>query len=267
MVNRSRIIKWMDNPVSALLYLYDKIRLSFSDSGLDIKHYRNGHLSRLFSYTNIEQEDVDRYVNEMEENEHILKANERLAEIGSGSRPPPRSVGLYILTRYFQPSVCIETGVRHGESTVYILEALRQNGEGELYSIDVPSPNLPDSESSGWIIPEELRGLWTLTLGKSQNELEPILEAVGNIDMFFHDSYHKYPLMKWEFNTVLEYMDEGIIASDDINRNHAFLEMCSNVDSTLNMFKPYELGGKGVFAFAFVGDEVQNEGIKMAEYK
>lgn len=266
MVNRSRVIKTMDNPGSALSHIYSKIRRSISDSRLDTGHYRSGHLSDLFSYTNIEQEDVDRYVDEIEVNKQILKANERLSKIDSGYRPPARSVGLYILTRYFKPNVCIETGVRHGESTVYILEALRQNGEGELHSVDVPSPQLPDGESSGWIIPKESRGPWTLTLGKSQNELRPILDTIGSIDMFFHDSYHKYPLMKWEFNSALEYMDEGVVASHDINRNHAFLELCSNVDSTVNIVEPYEIGGKGLFGFAFVGDKVQDEGIKTAEY-
>lgn len=265
MAGHSKIIKAIDNPGTALLHLYNKLHSSISDIRFDTNQYEQGRLSNLFSYTNISQKDCDRYIDEIENNECIIESNKTLGKIESGTKPPARSVALYILTRYFKPDVCIETGVRHGESTIYILEALKKNENGKLYSIDVPSPELPDNASPGWIIPEKSRDRWSLTIGKSQDELEPLLEDLGNVDLFYHDSYHKYPLMDWEFNTALEYMGDGIVSSHDINRNHAFLELCSKTSSTVNIVEPYRIGGKGLFGFAFVGDEIQDQGIKMAE--
>jgi predicted O-methyltransferase YrrM len=45
---------------------------------------------------------------------------------------------LYALCRYLRPKVIVETGVGLGTSSLFILQALEDNGEGTLYSIDKP---------------------------------------------------------------------------------------------------------------------------------
>lgn len=65
-------------------------------------------------------------------------------------------------------------------------------------------------------------------------------------------------ISKWPIKQNTVDMTSGIIASHDINRNHAFLELCSSVSSTVNVVKPFKIGGKGIFGFAIVGDAQRN---------
>ena len=47
-------------------------------------------------------------------------------------------IPLYFLVRELKPEKIIETGVHRGVSSLFILQALEDNGKGELYSIDLP---------------------------------------------------------------------------------------------------------------------------------
>lgn len=148
----------------------------------------------------------------------------------------------YAVVRKLEPSIIVETGVCNGISTLSILLALHQNGSGELYSIDYPlradesldefrqetfegygGAAIPSNKEPGWIIPSELRSIWDLTIGKSQQELPRLITELETIDIFAHDSEHSYPCMMFEFELAYEWMnDEGVILSDDISWNSAF---------------------------------------------
>lgn len=148
----------------------------------------------------------------------------------------------YAVVRKLEPSTIVETGVCNGISTLSILLALHQNGSGELYSIDYPlradesldefrqetfegygGAAIPSDREPGWIIPDELRSVWNLTIGKSQRELPRLLTELETIDMFAHDSEHSHPCMMFEFELAYEWMsDGGVILSDDISWNSAF---------------------------------------------
>jgi hypothetical protein len=54
---------------------------------------------------------------------------------------PPINFGkaLYVICRVAKPVRIVETRVASGLSTTYDLEALEKNGQGELYSIDMPN--------------------------------------------------------------------------------------------------------------------------------
>jgi len=150
---------------------------------------------------------------------------------------------LYALIRKHKPKVVIETGVRSGISTTYQLAALENNGSGELYSIDYPVsiaesdeefieetsytrdnlPTNPNGKKPGYAVPPDLRDRWTLTLGKSQRKLPGLLEELGELDFFYHDSDHSAHCMMFEFEVVWEYLvSSGIIVADDINWNDAY---------------------------------------------
>ena len=45
-------------------------------------------------------------------------------------------------------------------------------------------------------IPPELKQRWTLILGRSQEELPPLLERLGTIDSFMHDSEHSFECVR-----------------------------------------------------------------------
>jgi predicted O-methyltransferase YrrM len=150
-------------------------------------------------------------------------------------------VRLYSLLRTLRPRVAVETGVCNGVSTAFLLLALARNGEGELHSIDLPEivgedydPDtfwegkggavVPPGKEPGWMIPAELRAeRWTLVLGRSQDELPPLLERVGAIDFFLHDSEHSYECMRFEFEHAYGALrDGGALAADDVNVNDAW---------------------------------------------
>jgi len=113
---------------------------------------------------------------------------------------------LYLLVRLIKPTKVIETGVSSGASSAYILRALEDNKKGRLYSIDLPPDNLPEGRKSGWVVSEDLRGLWDLRIGDTKQMLVPLLNEIGEIDFFIHDSLHTYEHMMWEYKCIWPFM-------------------------------------------------------------
>ena len=141
---------------------------------------------------------------------------------------------LYVICRALKPEIVVETGVASGLSSSMFLLAMKQTKKGHLYSIDLPpteelnekieqSTLLPENESSGWLIPDNLKNIWTLNLGNSKKILPKILTNLKKCDIFLHDSDHSYEYMKWEFETVMPYLKKALL-SDDISKNDAFDE-------------------------------------------
>jgi hypothetical protein len=133
---------------------------------------------------------------------------------------------LYILTRLLKPECIVETGVSAGVSSAYILRALEDNQKGKLYSIDLPPDNILSGKTSGWIVPQYLRNRWSLHIGDSKKLLGPLLDSVGEIDCFIHDSLHTYEHMTWEFRTVWKHLRSGgFLLSHDVGGNEAFFDL------------------------------------------
>jgi predicted O-methyltransferase YrrM len=133
---------------------------------------------------------------------------------------------LYLLIRLTQPDAIIETGVSSGASSAYILRSLHDNNRGRLYSIDLPPDNLPEGKESGWVVPDYLRDRWTLRIGDSKKLLEPLLESIGEIDCFIHDSLHTYEHMIWEFRKAWGHLRSGgLFLSHDVGGNDAFFDL------------------------------------------
>jgi predicted O-methyltransferase YrrM len=123
---------------------------------------------------------------------------------------------LYFLVRALRPRIVVETGVCYGASTSYILEALARNGGGKLYSIDLG--NSPDEPPSDFFVHPAHKANWHLVIGDARVELPRLLERLGGIDLFHHDSLHTYEHMSWEYETALRYLDPtGAISSDDVD--------------------------------------------------
>jgi predicted O-methyltransferase YrrM len=123
---------------------------------------------------------------------------------------------LYLVVRVVKPRVIVETGVLYGASSSYILEALAQNGRGELYSIDLG--NNPQEPPNDFFVPSHLQNRWHLIIGDSRRELPDLLERLGKIDFFHHDSLHTFEHMMWEYETAFRHLHpQGVLASDDVN--------------------------------------------------
>jgi predicted O-methyltransferase YrrM len=147
---------------------------------------------------------------------------------------------VYAIVRTLRPQVAVETGVANGFSTAFLLQALHANGDGHLHSIDLPREvgrayepgtfyegegraGIPPGSEPGWLIPEKLRERWTLVLGRSQDELPPLLERLGTIDFFMHDSEHSFDCMWFEFTAAWPRLRPGgVLVSDDVNSTEAF---------------------------------------------
>jgi len=195
--------------------------------------------------------DLARYEREVRASgliEHLLaKGHEHQTAIAqSGERFSLGVIGhtegvyLYAVLRTLRPRVAVETGVANGFSTAFSLLALQANGDGELHSIDLPREvgreyeagtfyegegraGIPAGSDPGWLIPPELKERWTLTLGRSQEELPPLLERLGTIDSFMHDSEHSFECMWFEFNQAWPALRPGgVLVSDDVNSTEAF---------------------------------------------
>jgi predicted O-methyltransferase YrrM len=180
----------------------------------------------------------------------VSAANVELPLYTMGTITYREGMHLYAVLRTLRPSVAVETGVANGFSTAFSLLALERNGEGELHSIDLPRvvgqeyeagtfyegkgrAGLPEGERPGWLIPDSLRERWTLILGRSQEELPPLLARLGTIDFFMHDSEHSFECMSFEYGQAWPALREGgVLVSDDVNSTDAFPRFANEVGRT-----------------------------------
>jgi predicted O-methyltransferase YrrM len=133
----------------------------------------------------------------------------------------------------------VETGVFSGISSSYILCALERNGSGVLHSIDLPDRGLTLlGKEPGFVVPENLRTIWTLELGPSSTLLEPLLAKLKSVDIFFHDSLHTYENMIFEFQNAWAHLRTGgVLLSDNIDDNSAFYDFCKKHNQHLVVLK------------------------------
>jgi hypothetical protein len=167
---------------------------------------------------------------------------------------------LYALVRALRPERVVETGTANGVSTAYILAALARNGSGRLVSIDLPfvqtahGPEplveqgalgrhdvtpLPLGKPPGWMVPDDLRDRWELRLGTAEEHLPRVLEEVGWIGVFVHDSLHTREHMLFEFRAAWRHIvPGGVLVADDIyQRNHdAFPAFAAEVRARMTTF-------------------------------
>jgi len=181
----------------------------------------------LANFLGLEKSAVEVYLRQADQITRTMLRLTENTELGT-MLSPLRGPIIYVCTRALKPTVMVETGVASGSSTRYILQAMESNGRGTLYSIDLPNIGkgalIPEGREVGWLVPPRLKYRWRLILGRSQDELPPLLRRLKNIDVFLHDSEHTYKTMMFEYETVWLYLREGgLLLSDDIHWNKAFL--------------------------------------------
>lgn len=132
----------------------------------------------------------------------------------------------YALCRVLRPATVIETGVGYGVTTSHLLAALAQNGRGTLHSIDLPPLDQGAEEHAGVLVPGRLRDRWVLHRGMSRHVLPRVLDDLGSVDLFLHDSLHTYANMRFEFAEVWPRLAAGgVVIADDVQGNAAFAEL------------------------------------------
>jgi predicted O-methyltransferase YrrM len=195
----------------------------------------------LAAATGVTIRDIRRFLDEPSETpgflEHLHKngGTFRATSISSADLYAKKVLLQYATVRALRPELVVETGVANGVSTSYLLLALRGNGKGMLHSIEVgDSSYLPPDCSPGWIVPDELRGRWTLHIGDARDLLPKLLWQLGKLDVFIHDSLHTDEHMRFEFAEAYPHLrDGGLLIADDALWNRAFLEFARQVGAPM----------------------------------
>lgn len=129
----------------------------------------------------------------------------------------------YAVCRAQKPQIVVETGVGYGVTSAFLLQALAANGNGELWSIDLPPLGEDAEAQSGCLVPQSLRPRWHIIRGRSRSVLPRLISELPHIDIFLHDSLHTYRNMTWEFQSAWSKLKPGgVLISDDVAMNRAF---------------------------------------------
>ena len=129
---------------------------------------------------------------------------------------------LYFLVRSINAKNVLETGVSAGSSSRTILEALKINGDGKLYSSDL-AIHLK-KEQVGLLVSKSLHKNWFLTHEGDNNNLPIIFKKENRFDLIYYDSEKTYDGKKRFHSEILKLPAPKIIVYDDIDRDSFFSE-------------------------------------------
>jgi hypothetical protein len=130
----------------------------------------------------------------------------------------------WCLARHLRPRTVIETGVGRGLTSAALLRALRQNGAGHLWSIDLPPLAEHElSSQTGAAVTAAHAGDWSLLRGSSRRTLPALVRTLNTVDLFVHDSMHTGRNVNFELAQVWPALpDGGAVLVDDVHRNATF---------------------------------------------
>ena len=215
---------FMRDPAQSVRYL-------LFDRELDNFTYPIANLDELSDFLALAL-DADRaivrgYLHELDTDEDIARAlRARLADRPDRNRTMPfgRRLGWYAIARIRRPKLIVETGVHDGLGSTALLRALECNEAdgfpGRLVSADI-------RRSVGWLIPDDLRRRHTVVIGDA---LATIRAAAADqpIDLFIHDSDHRYEHETAEFETAARLMaPSAVLLSDNAHASTAFADFCA----------------------------------------
>lgn len=163
---------------------------------------------------------------------------------------------LYMAVRFSKPQVVFETGVFDGQSSAVILQALSDNGDGILVSVDLPAietikgsthllreTTLPPNCRPGWVIPDYLREHHRLVLGDSREVLVQLFKEYPKIGIFLHDSLHTFKHQYFEYTTAWPHLSGGgLLLSDDIFWSPAFHRFCREIGKRYTRLESFGAG-------------------------
>lgn len=219
-------------------------------------YFRSASIDRVGQLARARSEELQRFRRELRES----GLADILLQRGAGSafaRELPQGGLLYLLLRAARPDRVVETGVRPGYSTAWILAALEANGQGQLTSL---GPGTPvgrsagvENVSVGQFVPPSLRGRWTLALGNTEDRLREILAASPKIDLFLYDNGPDTARARFELRAAWDALsDRGILLATHIDANPAWADFCrfQGVPAQVLDSGPPPMGALAVQAFA-----------------
>ncbi|MBV9581292.1 MAG: class I SAM-dependent methyltransferase [Chloroflexi bacterium] len=127
------------------------------------------------------------------------------------------------LIRHLNLRYVVETGVAHGVTSRFILEALSRGNGGHLWSIDLPPVESAWKKQIGIAVPASLREPWTYIKGTSRLRLPELVRKLGEVDLFVHDSLHTERNVRFELDQVWGALRPGsAVVVDDVDANWGF---------------------------------------------
>jgi hypothetical protein len=137
---------------------------------------------------------------------------------------------IWCLVAHLRPATVVETGVAHGLTSRVILESLHRNGDGHLWSVDLPAVDPALHHEIGIAVPEDLRSRWTYVEGTSRRRLPELVRRLKQVDLFIHDSLHTARNTCFELDTVWPTLPPGGVAVvDDIDHSLGFSRFVERV--------------------------------------
>jgi len=162
-----------------------------------------------------------KYIDEINTSGFVDEIQTRANNDTKGCMSTIDSTMLYGLIRLFKPKVCLETGTRRGKSSAFILKALKDNNnDGILLGIERDT-----KIEIGELIPTYLKD----SFGTYNMSVEKFVGSEDfknlNLDLFLHDSTHRYEYQLWEFKTFwAKINNNGLLCSHDILYNTSFID-------------------------------------------
>ncbi len=147
------------------------------------------------------------------------------------TRELPQGALLYLLVRAMRPARVVETGVRPGYSTAWILAGLEENRAGELISLGPGTvagrSTGVENVSVGQFVPPTLRSRWTLALGNTEGRLREILATTPHVDLFLYDNGPDAARARFELRAAWDALSErGVLLATHIDANGAWSDFC-----------------------------------------
>ena len=151
---------------------------------------------------------------------------------------------VYFLIRYYKPEKIIETGVAAGCSSETILQAIKKNNKGFLYSSDLPYFKIEEPEKFiGFVISNELKNFWKLDIRGDNYALDNFINICSKIDFFHYDSDKSFRGRDFAMKKVNKHFNSNaILIMDDIQDNFFFKNF---VEKEKLEFKVIEYKDKG----------------------
>ncbi|HLN51609.1 MAG: O-methyltransferase [Thermoplasmata archaeon] len=192
--------------------------------------FRQAALDRVSLLSGASAAELQRYRRELKES----GLPDVLLQRGAGvafTHELPQGALLYLLVRAARPERVVETGVRPGYSTAWLLAALDANGMGELVSLGpgptAGRPSAVQNVSVGQFVPPGLRTRWTLALGNTEDRLREILAATHRVDLFFYDNGPDGARARFELRAAWDALSErGILLAHHIDATPAWADFC-----------------------------------------
>ena len=124
------------------------------------------------------------------------------------------------LIRYYQPSSLLEVGVLFGGGTCNLLNAISDNKDALLTSIDINEENeCAWGENAKRLFPEYVGTKWRPIAGKDPCEV--LHNSQEMYDFAIIDTAHRHPIESLNFLTILPYLKDGaVVVLHDIENHY-----------------------------------------------